>query len=252
MQKSAQPLPDHAPAGFAAARRGQQLSFSRLHPALRTALLVSIVALQLGLLRLLDYRPPPLPSRQPGLVMVALASHRPPPRIKLLVLRFVHPSAPRLTAPQIIIARDIQPASRAMLSAAMAQISPLSGGAGGPSGDGGAGPPCMDAGYTLAISRHIEPFVFYPRNGGRVQGVVYVHFVSDRAGAFQTLDIEKSSGHPVLDHAALQIMQRAAPLPPIPGRLNTDAIDAVLPIVFGNNITLDWTPSGDCLSVEGR
>src|SRR6185437_12335218 len=102
MQKTAQPLPD-PPAGFAA-RRGQQLSFSRLHPAFRTALIVTIAALQLGLLRLLDYRPPPLPSRPPGLVMVALAPHRPPPRARVLVLRFVHPSAPRLTPPHITIA----------------------------------------------------------------------------------------------------------------------------------------------------
>lgn len=80
----------------------------------------------------------------------------------------------------------------------------------------------------LAQHRH------YPRAARRsgAEGTVWVRFVLDRAGSLQGSEVLESSGHAVLDRAALDLLQRAAPFPALPADLAMDEIELVLPIEY--------------------
>ena len=61
---------------------------------------------------------------------------------------------------------------------------------------------------------------------------MWVRFVLDRGGRLRSSEITASSGHPLLDRAALDLLQRAAPFPALPPDLTTDEIELVLPIEY--------------------
>jgi periplasmic protein TonB len=246
------PFPDCQPrAGFADVWRSSNPQLPIVHPSLRAALVLVIIVLQLSLLVLLDYKPSAL-EPQPAMIMVQLQNNRPTPPIKELALKFVRPHVAQITVPQFTVMPDPNPAPKSPLPVTMASTSLLSGGTsqGKGSGAGGASS-CIDTAYLAEISRQIQQHFFYPEDttGIHLQGVVYVHFTSTRMGSYQSLEVAKSSGYQTLDQAALQIMQRAAPLPMIPDRLHTDRVDGMLPIVFelkGNNLNPTWAASDGC------
>ncbi|MGH7034762.1 MAG: energy transducer TonB family protein [Stellaceae bacterium] len=64
------------------------------------------------------------------------------------------------------------------------------------------------------------------------QGVVLVAFVLDRQGGVSGAHIEHSSGHSLLDEEVLSLLQRAAPLPPIPLEIAGARLDITVPIAF--------------------
>lgn len=64
------------------------------------------------------------------------------------------------------------------------------------------------------------------------QGVVVVNFTIDRRGELIASAIEKSSGHPLLDAAALALLQRAEPMPRIPESLGLQTLTVSLPIDY--------------------
>ena len=64
------------------------------------------------------------------------------------------------------------------------------------------------------------------------QGVVTIRFSIDREGAVLSSTIEKSSGIPTLDSAALAMLSRASPLPPIPDAINRDTLTLVIPVEY--------------------
>lgn len=74
----------------------------------------------------------------------------------------------------------------------------------------------------------------YPRAArkNRVEGVVYLHFVMDRSGKVLSYQIDKSSGAALLDQAALDMIRRADPLPPIPDDIPDETLDLVVPVEF--------------------
>ena len=80
----------------------------------------------------------------------------------------------------------------------------------------------------LAQHRH------YPRAARRsgAEGTVWVRFVLDRGGDLQGSEILESSGHAVLDRAALDLLEKASPFPALPPELTTDEIELVLPIEY--------------------
>jgi protein TonB len=80
----------------------------------------------------------------------------------------------------------------------------------------------------LAQHRH------YPRAARRsgAEGTVWVRFVLDRGGALHGSEILASSGHAVLDRAALDLLRRATPFPALPPDLAMDEIELVLPIEY--------------------
>jgi protein TonB len=66
----------------------------------------------------------------------------------------------------------------------------------------------------------------------RQQGVVIVNFTIDRRGMLLDSHVEKSSGHALLDDAALALLQRAAPMPRIPESMGLQVLSISLPIDY--------------------
>lgn len=65
-----------------------------------------------------------------------------------------------------------------------------------------------------------------------VEGVVRVRFTIDREGHVLSAELAQSSGHDGLDQAALAVLQRASPLPPIPDSMGLQRLTITLPIEF--------------------
>lgn len=87
--------------------------------------------------------------------------------------------------------------------------------------------------YQRRLLDHIRPFQAYPEEGSkrRLSGTVQVGFVLRRDGTVEDLWVETSSGHPVLDVAALDTIRRAEPLPHIPTGL-PETVSVLLPVAF--------------------
>ncbi len=80
--------------------------------------------------------------------------------------------------------------------------------------------PSVD-GRLVEIRRRIEGALVYPpiARARRLEGVAHVRFVIRRDGAAEGVEVTQSSGHWVLDRAAVRGVQHAAPLPWVSGRL---------------------------------
>jgi protein TonB len=65
-----------------------------------------------------------------------------------------------------------------------------------------------------------------------MQGVVQVHILIDRGGHLITSEVARSSGFALLDEEALEILKRAAPLPPLPVAMPGETLHLSIPIRF--------------------
>jgi protein TonB len=72
----------------------------------------------------------------------------------------------------------------------------------------------------------------YPPKARGAQGVVSLAFTIDRHGNVVSSRIVKSSGSTVLDTEALDLIKRAAPLPPPPAEIADNELSFVVPIRF--------------------
>jgi protein TonB len=172
----------------------------------------------------------------------------------------IRPRAEKPALPVFTIASGAPPQAPAPLAASAAKTSPLQGGtaANGPmgqaasgngtGGNGGGLSGCLDPIWMRAVTERVHQFFYYPPAAlsSRTFGVVMVHFVVHRDGHLSALDIGKSSGAEVLDKAAIDIMQKAQPLPPIPERMHTDRVDGELPINFGMRSFTGGATAGHC------
>jgi periplasmic protein TonB len=84
--------------------------------------------------------------------------------------------------------------------------------------------------WQSRLLAHLERCKRYPPTAQmrREQVVALLRFSMTRAGAVVTFRVERSSGHQVLDHETLQLIQRAQPLPELP----QDLIELVVPLRF--------------------
>jgi len=64
------------------------------------------------------------------------------------------------------------------------------------------------------------------------QGYVGIRFTMDRKGRILTSKVESSSGYRSLDAAALDMLQRAQPLPPPPPDIKGEIIELAMTIQF--------------------
>jgi protein TonB len=159
----------------------------------------------------------------------------------------IRPRAEMPALPVFTIASGAPPQAPAPLPASAAKTSPLQGGTSGngpmgqaasgngTGGNGGALAGCIDPAWMRAVSERVRQFFYYPGAALAVHrtGVVMVHFVVRRNGQIDRLAISKSSGDHELDKAAMDILQKAQPLPPIPERMHTERVNGDLPINFG-------------------
>lgn len=95
-------------------------------------------------------------------------------------------------------------------------------------------PDAILARYQRAVRRKVERKKHYPpgsRRSGET-GVVRVRFVIESSGGIRDIRVVKSSGHALLDRAAQQAVQQAAPFPPIPPELKKSSLTLILPVSF--------------------
>lgn len=89
--------------------------------------------------------------------------------------------------------------------------------------------------YLAALGPLLRRHLVYPataqRRGLEGQALVSVRIARD--GSVLTLVVQRSSGEPLLDEAALATVRRAAPLPPLPPGLPEAALDVNVPLSFG-------------------
>ena len=81
----------------------------------------------------------------------------------------------------------------------------------------------------------MRQFFYYPGPAlaARTTGVVTLRFGVRRDGRIDRLEVARSSGHDGLDQAAVDILRKAQPLPPIPDRMGVARVDGELPVNFG-------------------
>jgi len=65
----------------------------------------------------------------------------------------------------------------------------------------------------------------------REQGVVHVRFTIDRDGQVLSSKVQRGAGE-LLDVAALEVLQRAQPLPPIPASMGKQSLTITVPIEY--------------------
>ena len=88
--------------------------------------------------------------------------------------------------------------------------------------------------YTNSIQSNIAKAKTYPstaRDENR-QGKAYVSFKLSKDGRVMNFSIENSSGHNILDQAAIQAIKDGAPYPPIPDELDKQYASLKIPISF--------------------
>ncbi len=172
----------------------------------------------------------------------------------------IRPRAEKPALPVFTIASGAPPQAPAPLPASAAKTSPMVGGTSGTgpmgqaasgNGTGGNGAGlagCLDPVWMRAVTERVRQFFYYPPAAlaARTTGVVTMHFSVRRNGRIDSLQISKSSGNDGLDKAAIDIMRKAQPLPPIPDRMHTDRVDGDLPINFGVRSFSGGTSQGNC------
>jgi protein TonB len=180
----------------------------------------------------------------------------PPP-----VTHLIRPRAEQPAPPVFTIASGPQQAP-APLPALAVKASPMLGGSSGNgpmgqaasgNGTGGNGAglgACLDPAWMRAVTERVRQFFYYPDAAlaVRTTGVAMVHFTVRRNGQIDRLDIGKSSGDKGLDKAAIDILRKAQPLPPIPDRMRVDRVDGDLPINFGVRNFNGGASQGNCRS----
>ncbi len=94
--------------------------------------------------------------------------------------------------------------------------------------------PSIEANYLGLLLATLEKHKEYPRRAQqrRQQGTVQLRFLLNRDGSISTFNVQRSSGHRLLDEAVVDMIQRAVPLPPIPPALGKSSMDIVLPVNF--------------------
>ena len=66
----------------------------------------------------------------------------------------------------------------------------------------------------------------------RQEGTPTLRFTVNRAGQVLAFRLEHGSGHDILDKEAMALLERAQPLPPLPGEMTQETIELVVPLRF--------------------
>ena len=231
---------------------------SRVIAGLLTAILYALFA---ALVWRASLAPPPPTESE---IVATLLPDRPNKRVveplPPFLAHLIRPRAERPAPPVFTIASGAPPQAPAPLPASAAKNSPMTGGTAGTGamgqaasgngtgGNGGTLAGCLDPVWMRAVTDRVRQFFYYPPDAlsARIFGVVIVHFVVRRNGQMDRLDIGKASGNTGLDKAAIDIMQRAQPLPAIPDRMHTDRVAGEMPINFGVRSFSGSITTGTC------
>jgi periplasmic protein TonB len=88
--------------------------------------------------------------------------------------------------------------------------------------------------WKTALVERLQRYKRYPpaAQASGVQGVAQLAFSVDRHGGVHHARIVRSSGSSLLDHATMQLIERAQPLPPPPPEVQGTEIAIVVPIRY--------------------
>ena len=90
------------------------------------------------------------------------------------------------------------------------------------------------ADYAAILLAWLEQHKEYPRRARarRQEGVVRLFIAVDRQGEVREAYVEDSVGHVLLERAALDMLERARPLPPLPDDIQGERLELVVPVHF--------------------
>lgn len=88
--------------------------------------------------------------------------------------------------------------------------------------------------WEAAMSEQLERVKRYPEDSRQrhEEDTVSLRITVNRSGQVLRVSIVHSRGFNLLDQEALQMVQRAAPLPPLPQELSGDRINVIVPVEF--------------------
>lgn len=88
--------------------------------------------------------------------------------------------------------------------------------------------------YFSELANWLNQHKNYPRRAKRnkQQGVVSLEFTINNNGEVLSKSIKNSSGHPILDRAALKLLEAASPLPKFPDNMQQSRLTLVVPIDY--------------------
>lgn len=94
--------------------------------------------------------------------------------------------------------------------------------------------PGVERSYTVLLAAYLNQHKRYPLSSRRrgEEGVVRLHLEIGRTGRVIKAHISNSSGSPNLDRAALQMIEKAKPLPAFPDRMPQPRIAVSVPVSF--------------------
>lgn len=88
--------------------------------------------------------------------------------------------------------------------------------------------------WKSSLLARLERYKRYPAEAQarREEGVAQLAFSVDRSGGVHHVRIVRTSGSALLDHATLELVERAQPLPPPPPELGRNSVSVVVPIRY--------------------
>lgn len=88
--------------------------------------------------------------------------------------------------------------------------------------------------YARKLARHVAQYKYYPHSArrSRLQGKIIVAFTLNAHGFLYDSRIVQSSGHPLLDDAALETLRRAQPFPPPPEGFTRPQLSFQIPLRY--------------------
>jgi protein TonB len=96
------------------------------------------------------------------------------------------------------------------------------------------GRPGAEVDYASMLAVWLEKHKKYPRRAQnrRQEGIVELRFTIDREGRVLKSSIVGPSKHKMLNEAALKMLEKAQPLPPIPADITQDQFELTVPVTF--------------------
>ena len=88
--------------------------------------------------------------------------------------------------------------------------------------------------WQKELSAHLDKHKKYPK-GAQKTAEIAVRFTLDRMGRVLSASIERGSGDPAFDEAALSMVRRSDPVPPPPPLIADEGLSFTVPVIFRVN-----------------
>lgn len=127
------------------------------------------------------------------------------------------------------------PSEAAVDSTAAGQLSALEGEAEAAPAQGSVAQAIQTpASWQRSLMAHLGRHKSYPKDARsrNLQGDVKLRIVIERSGKVISAQVVQGSGVPAIDTAALEMIQRASPVPPLPGSVKASQVEIVAPLRY--------------------